>query len=828
MTDPALDALIARYGLNAGYAAEVFAEAPAPDPRAPFRARGHLAADLDPLGLEPREAPPAVPAGEDGARLLAAWCGTLGAEVAHVEDPALRAWLEAAVEEGPGRSGLDGGARRALLAQLLRVEAFEAALLTRYPGHKGFSLSGGDAAVTFLDRVFDRAAAAGVREAVLGMPHRGRLAVMACTLGKPAARIFETFEDRADPGATHGSGDLRYHLGASALRRSWEGGGLAVTLAPNPSHLEAVDPVVEGMARARQRLAGAGGAARVLPVLLHGDASFPGQGVVAETLNLAGLEGYATGGTLHLVVDNRVGFTAGPERTRSTRRCTDLAKAYGFPILHVNGDDPEAAVRAADLAFDARQRFGADVVVRLVCYRRFGHNEGDEPRFTLPLLYRRIDAHPPVAAGYAARLEAEGVLAPGEAEVLRQRARGDVAAGPASPDLPPPQAPVLPPAAPADLAPRLREAARALGRVPAGFQVHPKLVRLQAARAAVAEGGPVDWAGAELLAFGLCLQEGLPVRLSGQDAVRGTFSQRHLTLFDVRNGAPWTPLAALAPGLEALDSPLSEFAVLGFEFGYATADPAALVLWEAQFGDFANGAQVILDQFLAASERKWGQEAGLVLLLPHGQEGQGPEHSSARLERLLDLCAEDNLRVAQPSTAAQHFHLLRRQARDPRRRPLAVLTPKGLLRDPATRATLADLAAGGFQGVLDDPAFAAGEPRAGVERVALVSGKLGHELLRARQDRRTAILRLEQLYPFPAGQLSQALAGYPRSAVRLFAQEEPRNMGAWRYVRERLGASACDWGCVARPERASPAPGSRTRFLQEQAALVTDALNWKP
>lgn len=812
--------LIARYGVNAGYAAECF---PPPPSREAFLRRGYLAAATDPLGLEPREAPP-----EPGSpRLREAWCGTLGAEIAHLEDPGRRSWLAGAMEEGPGRCGLDGEARRALLFQLLRVEAFEAALLARFPGHKGFSLRGGETAVTFLDRVFDRAVAAGVEEAVMGMPHRGRLAVMACTLGRPAPEIFAGFEDRADPGSTQGSGDLRYHLGASALRRTREGGGLALVLAPNPSHLEAVDPVVQGMARARQRLRGGDGPARVLPVLVHGDASLPGQGVAAETFNLLALEGYATGGTVHLVVDNRLGFTAGPDRTRSMGRCTDLARAFQAPVLHVNGDDPEAAARAADLALDFRMRFGADVVVRLVCYRRLGHNEGDEPRFTQPVLYRLIDAHPPVTDLYLARLEADGDLGTGEGQALRERARREVEAAPASPDLPAPAA-LLPEATPGEAAgPRLRKIARALGRVPGGFEPHPKLKRLLAAREAMASGGPVDWASAELLAFGLCLLEGIPVRLSGQDAVRGTFSQRHLVLRDARDASPWSPLAALAPGqapLEALDSPLSEFAVLGFEYGVAVADPTSLVLWEAQFGDFANGAQVIVDQFLAASEQKWGQACGLVLLLPHGQEGQGPEHSSARLERFLDLCAEDNLRVAQPTTAAQHFRLLRRQALDPRRKPLVVMTPKGLLRAPETRSALEELEDPHFRGVLDDPAFEAGEPRDGVARIVLVSGKLGHELLRARRDRRVAIIRLEQLHPFPAGQLSQVLDGYPRTAERVFAQEEPRNMGAWRYVREHLGAKACDWACVARPERASPAPGSRNRFLEEQAALVAAAL----
>jgi len=816
MHDTDFAELIARYGVNAGYAAETF---PPPPSRGAHLRRGYLAADTDPLGLEPREAPP-----EPGSpHLREAWCGTLGAEIAHLEDPGRRSWLAAAVEAGPGRCGLDGEARRELLLQLLRVEAFEAALLARFPGHKGFSLRGGETAVTFLDRVFDRAVAAGVEEAVMGMPHRGRLAVMACTLGRPASEIFASFEDRADPGSTHGSGDLRYHLGASALRRSRGGGGLALVLAPNPSHLEAVDPVVQGMARARQRLVGT---PKVLPLLVHGDASLPGQGVAAETFNLAALEGYATGGTLHLVVDNRLGFTAGPGLTRSAGRCTDLARAFQVPVLHVNGDDPEAAVRAADLALDYRMRFGADIVVRLVCYRRLGHNEGDEPRFTQPVLYRLIDAHPPVTDLYRARLEAAGDLEPGAGEVLEARARREVDAGPASLDLP------LPPARPhravAGPEAELREVARILGRMPEGFEPHPKLRRLLAERGAMAAGSPVDWAAAELLAFGLCLQEGMPVRLSGQDAVRGTFSQRHLTLYDARDGAPWTPLAHLGP-LEAVDSPLSEFAALGFEFGLAAADPSALVLWEAQFGDFANGAQVIIDQFLAASEQKWGQACGLVLLLPHGQEGQGPEHSSARLERFLDLCAEDNLRVAQPSTAAQHFRLLRRQALDPVRKPLVVMTPKGLLRAPEVRSTLEELADPPFRGVLDDPAFEAGEPREGVARLVLVSGKLGHELLRARRDPRVAILRLEQLHPFPAGQLTQVLEGYPREAVRVFAQEEPRNMGPWRYVRERLdGHRGCDWTCVARPERASPAPGSRRRFLEEQASLVAAALAPSP
>ena len=686
--------------------------------------------------------------------------------------------------------------------------------------------------------MLDRAAGTGVQEAIVGMSHRGRLTVLACTVGKPLGRIFAEFEDAVDPNSTHGSGDVMYHLGATGIHRSREGRVVHLTLAPNPSHLEAINPVVEGMVLARQRLIGDTGHDLVLPLLLHGDAAFAGQGVVAETLNMSQLHGYHTGGTIHVVVNNQIGFTANPGDTRSSPYCTDPAKGIQAPVFHVNGDSPEAVAQAVDLAVDYRQRFHRDVVIDLVCYRRHGHNEGDEPSYTQPILYRKIKEHPTVAHIYGDQLLREGFLASGELEALWGTVRERLErAGPppdgtdaeAAPRATRPEGARIEASGRRD---RLSAIVQAVSTVPEDFELHPKLQPLLRRRASyLAETPSLDWAGAELLAFGMCLLDGIPVRLSGQDSGRGTFSQRHAVLADHRTGLARVPLNTLAPGqapFEALDSLLSENAVMGFEYGYSVAAPSTLVLWEAQFGDFANGAQVVIDQFLAGSEQKWNQTSGLVLLLPHGQEGQGPEHSSARLERFLSLCAEDNLRVANPTTPAQYYHLLRRQALDPVRKPLVVLSPKSLLRNPHVVSSIEDLVDGSFKPVLEDESFSAARDRSAVRRVLVANGKVVYDLLAARaarQDAQVAILRLEQLYPFPGAELEQALAAFPPEAEWVFVQEEPRNMGAWRFVREQFldGNVQHPIRYVGRRALASPAPGSHRAFKQEQEALLARA-----
>ncbi len=827
-----------------------------------YRVRGHLVANLDPLFTGPArshaELDPAsfgytlwdldrtfLTNGLGGTEeatlrqilevLRQTYCGKIGAEFMHIQDPEQKRWLMERMETTRNRAELTPDARKRILGKLVEAEVFEKTLHTRYMGHKRFSLEGAEAVIPLLDRMLDRASEAGVQEAFLGMSHRGRLTVLACTVGKPMARIFAEFEDALEPGFTQGSGDVKYHLGATGVHKAKGGRSLRLTLAPNPSHLEAVDPVVEGMVLARQRLLGDLGHDQVLPVLLHGDAAFAGQGVVAETLNMSQLHGYHTGGTLHVVVNNQIGFTANPGETRSSTYCTDVAKGIQAPIFHVNGDDPEAVAQVVDLAVDYRQRFHRDVVVDLVCYRRYGHNEGDEPSYTQPLLYRKIKEHPAVAHLFGDQLLRDGILAPEEREALwtatRERLLQD---SPPSHQAAPAEAPPSRSGPPreADPGDRLSAVVRAVSTVPEDFALHPKLQPLLRRRSAYLEGGPtIDWAGAELLAFGACLLEGIPVRLAGQDSGRGTFSQRHAVLADVHTGLERVPLNTLAPGqapFEVVDSLLSENAAMAFEYGYSVADPAALVLWEAQFGDFANGAQVVIDQFLSGSEQKWNQTSGLVLLLPHGQEGQGPEHSSARLERFLSLCAEDNIRVANPTTPAQYYHLLLRQARDTTRRPLVIMSPKSLLRHPQAVSSLEDLVDGAFRPVLED---VKGD-RSAVRRVLVANGKVAYDLLSAREERQAsqvAILRLEQLYPFPGAALGRALAAYPPEAEVVFIQEEPRNMGAWRFVREQfldgqVGGVQRPLRYLGRRELASTAPGSHRVFKQEQEALVAEAL----
>jgi 2-oxoglutarate decarboxylase len=827
-----------------------------------YRVRGHLVADLDPLDLlsrtPHRDLDPATYgltlwdldrefmtgglSGEDRATLREildvlreTYCGTIGVEYMYIADPERKEWLQRRMEVARNYPALDAASKRRVLEKLVEAESFERFLHTKYVGHKRFSLEGGEALIPLLDRILNDAAVRGLREVVLGMPHRGRLNVLANTIGKPLSQIFAEFEGN-DPTSYQGSGDVKYHLGASGTHQADTGETIGVSLAPNPSHLEFVNPVVEGMVRAKQDAIGDREHARVLPVLLHGDAAFAGQGIVAETMNLSGLHGYRTGGTIHVVVNNQIGFTTKPEDARSSTYATDISKMVHAPAFHVNGDDPEAVAYVAGLALEYRQKFRKDVVIDLVCYRRWGHNETDEPSYTQPLMYARIKSHPSAATLYGDKLVREGVVAREELDRLWAEKKAEM-----SSDEEAARAPFnvvarrlpqdLPPVDAAAMRARLRAVLKALGTLPEGMEIHPKLMPFLRRRVELAEGrGEADWATAESLAWGTLLLEGIPVRLSGQDSGRGTFSQRHAVLHDVRNSREYVPLNAVATAgahFEVYDSLLSEQAVLGFEYGYSVADHRTLVMWEAQFGDFVNGAQVIIDQFLAGSETKWGQPSGLVLLLPHGHEGQGPEHSSARIERFLILCAENNMRIAYPSTPASYFQLLRWQARDSTEKPLVVFTPKSLLRHPRCVSSLEEMADGGFRPVIDD---AAADPSL-VARVVMCSGKVYYDLLKAREEKRqsdVAIVRVEQLYPFPA-EVAQVIARYSPSAELVWCQEEPQNMGAWRFVRERFQDGEVPSGgrlprYAGRRASASPAAGTLRAHTAEQEALVADAL----
>jgi len=809
-----------------------------------YRVRGHLVADLDPLDraraphrdLDPatygltlwdldREFLTGGLSGEDKATLREildtlreTYCGTIGVEYMYIADPERKDWLQHRMESSRNYPALDVGSRRRVLEKLVEAESFERFLHAKYVGHKRFSLEGGESLIPLLDRILNDAALQGLREVVIGMPHRGRLNVLANTVGKPLGQIFAEFEG-VDPTSYQGSGDVKYHLGATGTHVADTGETITVTVAPNPSHLEWVNPVVEGMVRAKQDAVGDREHTRVLPVLLHGDAAFVGQGVVAETMHLSGLHGYRTGGTIHVVVNNQIGFTTLPEDARSSTYATDVAKMV------------------ASLALEYRQKFHKDVVVDLVCYRRWGHNETDEPSYTQPLMYAKIKTHPSAAMLYGEKLVREGVVTREELDKLWAGKKAEMQSEKAGDGTPfvaiarrEPREPALVDAS--AMWGRLKTVLRALGTVPDGFQVHPKLVPFLRKRTELLEGkGEVDWATGEALAWGTLLLEGLSVRVSGQDSGRGTFSQRHAVLYDVRTQQEYAPLSAVAPSgvrFDVYDSLLSEAAVLGFEYGYSVVEHRALVLWEAQFGDFMNGAQVVIDQFLAPGEAKWGQPSSLVLLLPHGQEGQGPEHSSARIERFLTLSAGGNLRIAYPSTPASYFHLLRRQGRDPVEKPLVVFTPKSLLRHPRCVSSLADLAEGRFEPLLDD---GRADP-ARVRRVVLCTGKVYYDLLKAREDARrddVALVRIERLYPFPARELQAALGRYSRDSELVWCQEEPRNMGAWRFVRERFLDGAVDAGrrplrYAGRAASAATAPGSLKVHLAEQEHLVREAV----
>ena len=839
-----------------------------------YRVRGHLIADLDPLGAkEPNMHPELDPGtygfsiwdldrefvtgGLAGKRRLKlseilnvlrdAYCGTASVEYMHISEPQEKRWIQDRVEGVP--QTLSDEDRRRILEKLNAAEAFERFLHKKYVGHRRYSLEGAESLIPILDAILNDSADADMTEVVIGMSHRGRLNVLANTIGKSYGQIFREFEGDLDPTQVQGSGDVKYHIGAKGRHVGPDGKDVAVSVASNPSHLESVDPVVEGMVRAKQDVLDRGLEAPVLPLLIHGEAAFAGQGVVAETLNMSQLSGYRTGGTVHVIINNQLGFTTGPAAGRSSTYASDVAKMVQAPIFHVNGDDPEACVRVARLAFQFREAFKKDVVIDMWCYRRWGHNEGDEPAFTQPVMYARIERLRSVRKRYTEKLVNRGDLSVEEAErwleEFSERLRQAFQETRTAPEK------VNPverrePASVGPAEPRsfgvdrkvLQAVLDAVTTVPEGFHLHSKLARWLEERRGALDRDEVDWSLAETLAFGSLLGELITIRLSGQDSRRGTFSQRHAVLTDQAKGNEYVPLAHVAdPQGKAFiyDSLLSELAALGFEYGYSVANQDALVMWEAQFGDFINGAQVIVDQYIVAAEDKWGQKSGLVLLLPHAFEGQGPEHSSARIERFLDLAAEDNIEVVVPSTPSQYFSLLRRQALREVRKPLAVMTPKSLLRLPSARSRTQELVDGVFRPVISQqelelkPRPERGRPA----RILLSSGKMAYDLERRRAELEqelglglddVAILRLEQLYPFPVDALRDALATFGDAPI-VWVQEEPENMGAKRFVirhlRRELGIEA---DAIARPESASPATGSMKVHQQEQERLLEAAL----
>jgi 2-oxoglutarate dehydrogenase E1 component len=834
-----------------------------------YRDLGHFLAHLDPLS-ERRSQHPLLELAEFGLEeadldrtfdtspfaglpratlreLLAAlretYCRTIGVEYMHIQDTRIRRWLQERMEPRRNRPNLPRRQKLRVLMNLHYAELFEKFLHTRYVGQKRFSLEGAETLIPVLDALAEKAAELGVREIVMGMAHRGRLNVLANLLGKPYEEIFAEFEDNALPESRDGDGDVKYHLGFSSDRTTARNQVIHLSLTPNPSHLEAVNPVVEGRTRAKQRLFGDRERKLGIPLLIHGDAAFAGQGLVAEVLNLSQLPGYTTGGTIHVVVNNQIGFTTAPADARSTVYCTDVAKMIQVPIFHVNAEDPEAAVYVSELALEFRQTFGRDVVLDLYCYRRHGHNEGDEPSFSQPVMYRKIRERPTLSEVHTEQLILNGDLTAAEAEAITegfqaklQTALKDVKGRPPrligmrgytghwkgySPHYS--HTPVET-GVPEET---LRRITTALTCVPSSFTAHPKIVKqLEARRQDFEQRRPVEWALAESLAFGSLLLEGTPVRLSGQDSRRGTFSQRHAVLYDAHTGEPYHPLEHLGPEQARFciyDSLLSEAAVLGFDFGYSLDTPEMLVLWEAQFGDFANGAQVIIDQFIASGQSKWQRDSGLVMLLPHGYEGQGPEHSSARLERFLQLCAEDNLQVCNPTMPAQYFHLLRRQMRRNFRKPLVVLTPKSLLRHKLAVSPWEELTAGHFLEVLDDPTV---DPRR-VRRLLLCSGKVYYDLLERRAQEKAgdvALVRLEQLYPFAEEAITEVLGRYRKAKEWVWAQEESQNMGGWAFLEPRLRALGFAFEYVGRDASASPATGSHEVHVREQRELVEAAI----
>ncbi len=854
-----------------------------------FRVRGHLAASFDPLGLQGAGylkeldykhygftdedldrtfyLDTTTPlCGKERATLREvleilrdSYCSSIGVEYMHMQEIEQRAWIQENVEGVDYRGNYTDDQKKNIYRDIVEAEGFENYLQVKHTGTKRFGLDGGESMIPCIERMLRTAAHAGIREVVIGMPHRGRLNVLARTLGKPHVAIFSEFQgNSAHPEDVQGSGDVKYHLGASA-DREFAGGAMHLSLTANPSHLECVNPVVVGKVRAKQTIRGDEAREQVMGLLLHGDAAFAGQGIVPETLDMSQLRGYRTGGTIHIIVNNQIGFTTNPNASRSTPYPTDVAKGLQAPIFHVNGDDPIAVCRVADLAVQFRQKFKRDVVIDMFCYRRHGHNEGDEPMFTQPIMYKTIAGHPPTREIFREALIRDGVMTAEEADKIESDFKAHLDAefeaassyktnkadwlegvwdglvhlhqdeeemkeGPTGVELG-----------------RLKEIGLSLARVPGDINVNPKLLRQLEAKATMMETGEgLDWAMGEALAYGSLLMEGCRVRLSGQDSARGTFSHRHAAIIDQVNERRYYPLSELSPGqaaFEVMDSPLSEFAVAGFEYGYALADPNTLTIWEAQFGDFANTAQVIFDQFLSSGESKWLRLCGLVMLLPHGMEGQGPEHSSARLERFLQLCAEDNMQVMNITTPANFFHALRRQIQRNFRKPLVVMSPKSLLRHKLNVSKLEEFGPDSqfwrTLGEVDDLV-----PDEKVKRVVLCSGKVYYDLLEARREQEIddiAILRIEQLYPWPRDALISRVGRYPDADV-VWCQEEPANMGAWSFLNFRMEYVMKSVGgkmagkrpiFVGRPASASPAAGSLKVHNMEQALLVEQALTWE-
>ena len=851
-----------------------------------YRTRGHLLADIDPLKMTThytteldlenfgltiwdldREFITGGLHGEKTATLRRildilrrAYCGKVGIEYRHIESDEQKAWIRQQVrEQFVDTKPLDLDCKKTLLQKLIEAEQFEQFLHKKYLGQKRFSLEGCETVIPMLDQLLEGASARGVNEIYMGMAHRGRLNVLSNIIGDPetgemAERIFTVFEGGSHPSFPADEGDVKYHQGAVGVRKTRAGKEIHIKLSSNPSHLEAVDPVVEGMARARQGILRNGEQRareevydEIMALLVHGDAAFAGQGVVMETLQLASLPGYRTGGTIHLVINNQIGFTTSPELGRSSIYSTDAAHITQTPIFHVNGDDPEAAYRVIQIALDYRRKFHKDVVIDLVGFRRLGHNEGDEPSYTQPVMYARVKAHPGTRLIYAQRLIREGVITDEELtamtgrvvekyEGILARAKDIAANKPAKTKLAPHAededgSSILETGVASEL---LDQVANKISLVPEGFHINPKMVSQLARRAKMGAGEvPMDWGFAEAMSMGSLVLDGFAVRLSGQDSGRGTFSQRHASMYDTMTGYRWTPLTEIdneanpSARFYVFDSSLSEYGVLGFEYGYSVVSNDQLVAWEAQFGDFSNGGQIVIDQYISSSEDKWQQRSRLVMLLPHGYEGQGPEHSSARLERYLQLCAENNLQVCYPSTPAQYFHLLRRQVKQEIVRPLIVMTPKSLLRLPAASSSIAELESGGFQPVIDDVDQ---EDRSAVKRVVVCSGKVYYDLQAAREERPApgvAVVRLEQFYPFPGEALKKIVASYPNTSEVVWTQEEPQNMGGWTFVEDRIRkilSAGVSLRYVGRTASASPATGSYSIHNLEQKQLVEDSL----
>ncbi|MEN9687516.1 MAG: 2-oxoglutarate dehydrogenase component [Actinomycetota bacterium] len=827
-----------------------------------YRTWGHLMADIDPLVYVQRTHPDLdvvnhgltlwdldrefATGGFGGKAFLPlrkilgilrdSYCRSIGVEYMHISNPAERKWMLEHIEVG--LPSIEREEQLRILRKLNSAEAFESFLQTKFVGQKRFSLEGGESVIPLTDAIVSAAAERGLDEVCIGMPHRGRLNMLANIAGKSVGQIFQEFQGHYAENEVHGSGDVKYHLGTEGIFTAQSGATTKIYLAANPSHLEAVNPVLEGIVRAKQDRLNTKGAYSVLPILLHGDASFAGQGVNAETLQLAGLPGYRTGGTIHIVVNNQVGFTTSPSSSRTARYSTDIAKLIEAPVFHVNGDDPEACVRVAHLAFEYRQAFNKDVVIDMVCYRRRGHNEGDEPSFTQPLMYKLIDAKRTTRTLYTEALVGRGDITPAEAEEIArdyQAQLEEVFASVANyheehdPNFVPP---IVPNAedVPTFISEQLiREIAATQTAIPEGFNVHPKLLPQLQRRAESINDGTIDWSTGEMLAFGSLLKEGRPIRLAGQDSRRGTFSNRHAVIIDKENGSEWTPLRSLisdANQFFVVDSLLSEYAAMGFEYGYSVEREEALVLWEGQFGDFANGAQTIIDEFVSSALQKWGERSSVVLLLPHGYEGQGPDHSSARIERFLALCAEKNMTVAQPSTPASYFHLLRFHAANPKRRPMVVFTPKSMLRLKAAASSISDFTSGTFLPVIGDHEVN------NASRLIFCSGKIYHDLVAERtrlNDSSTAIVRVERLYPLPVAQMEVEAKKHPNANL-LWVQDEPANQGPWPHVAlsttESIGGTSVDSRVLRRISRrasASPATGNHHLHEDEAKALLVEA-----